>query len=316
MTSPARIDTHQHVIPSAYRKLLHSRSLPPGSWPAQAWDPQIAIARMDLESIATGILSISAPGVHLAGDAEGRALAREVNEYGAELVKDRPDRFGHFASLPLPDVDGAVAEAAYALDELHADGVVLLSNAGGQYLGEKAYEPMWAELDARSAVVFIHPTEPPLQRLDGLPSPLLDYAFDITRTAVHMVANGVMSRHTRMKVILSHGGGFLSYAAYRLTGAAQFNPGTTPNGIMTDMKRFYFDTALFSSPSELPSLLAFADPARITFGSDFPLAPAIHQFNAWLDEYPLDDNQRMAINRGNAEALFPRLAAAKPRSTL
>ncbi len=70
---------------------------------------------MDRESIATGILSLSAPGVHLADDAEGRVLARDVNEYGAELVKSRPDRFGQFACIPLPDVDGALAEVVYAL---------------------------------------------------------------------------------------------------------------------------------------------------------------------------------------------------------
>jgi len=308
MSSIARIDTHQHLIPPFYRKLLDDRGLTAGGWPTPAWDEQAAIAMMDRESIVTGVLSLSAPGVHLGDDAEGRTLARQVNEYHANLVKSRPDRFGQFACLPLPDVDGAVAEARYALDELHADGVVLLSNAGGKYLGDSNFEPLWAELNARSAVVFIHPTEPPIEMLKGLPSPLLDYPFDTTRTAVHMIVNGVMSRYTNIKVILSHGGGFLPYAAYRFTGAAPFNPGTTPEGIMSDMKRFYFDTALSSSPTALPSLLAFADPTRITFGSDFPFAPISHEFNAALDAYPLNEKQRYAINRGNAETLFPRLA--------
>lgn len=265
---------------------------------------------MDSQAIATGILSLSAPGVHLASDVEGRALARQVNEYHADLVRSRPDRFGQFACVPLPDIDGSVAEATYALDELHADGVVLLSNAAGRYLGDPDFEPLWAELDARAAVVFIHPTEPPVPMLKGLPSPLVDYPFDTTRTAIHMVANGVTSRHTRIKVILSHAGGFLPYAAYRFVGAAQFNPGTTSEGIMADMKRFYFDTALSSTPAALPSLLAFADPTHITFGSDFPFAPDSHQFTAELDIYPLDEDLRRAINRGNAEKLFPRLASA------
>lgn len=310
MTSVARIDTHQHLIPPAYRKLLDDRGLTAGGWPTPNWDPQAAISMMDGQSIATGILSLSAPGVHLANDAEGRNLARQVNEYHAELVKSRPDRFGQFACIPLPDVDGSVAEAVYALDELHADGVVLMSNAGGKYLGDKDFELLWAELDARAAVVFIHPTEPPIQMLKGLPSPLLDYPFDTTRTALHMVTNGVMSRHTRIKVILSHGGGFLPYAAFRFLGASQFNPGTTPEGILADMKRFYFDTALSSTPVGLPSLLAFADPTHITFGSDFPYASTTvsRMFTAGLDAYPLDEKQRYAINRGNAEKLFPRLA--------
>jgi predicted TIM-barrel fold metal-dependent hydrolase len=305
-----RIDTHQHVLPPFYRAVLDASGASAGGWVTPPWDADGAIAMMDDASIATGILSLSAPGPHLANDDDGRVLARRVNEFCAELVKERPDRFGLFACVPLPDVDGAVAEAAYALDELRADGIVLLSNAGGMYLGDRSFEPLWAALDARAAVVFIHPTEPPIAMLPGLPSPLVDFPFDTTRTALHLVANGVLTRHTRVRVILSHGGGFLPYAASRFVGAAQFNPDVTARGIMTDMKRFYFDTALSSSPSGMPSLLAFADPSRITFGSDFPYAPAVtrQRFAGWLDEYPLHDAQRYAIERGNAEALFPRLA--------
>jgi predicted TIM-barrel fold metal-dependent hydrolase len=312
MTSPARIDVHQHLLPPAYRQLLDDRGLTSGGWPTPDWDPDSAIAMMDRRSIATGVLSISAPGTHLGDDTEARTLARDVNEYVAELVRNRPDRFGQFASIPLPDVDGAVAEAVYALDELHADGVVLMSNAHGRYLGDKAFEPLWAELDARAAVVFIHPTEPPLPTLSGLPSPVLDYPFDTTRTALHMAVNGVMSRHTRIKVILSHAGGFLPYAAKRFTFAAQFNPGTTVEGIMTDLRRFYFDTAL-STPTALPSLLAFAAPGHILYGSDYPFCSEEWgvQFDAGLDGYQdFPPGQLQAVNRGNAEPLFPRLAGA------
>lgn len=129
---------------------------------------------MDHRSIATGILSISSPGTHFGDDAEARAITRDVNEYSAELTKDRPDRFGFFASLPLPDIEGAITETSYALDELHANGVALLSNYYGRYLGHKEFEPLWAELDTRAAVVFIHPTAPPMPMLEGMPSSLLD----------------------------------------------------------------------------------------------------------------------------------------------
>lgn len=307
-----RIDVHQHLIPANYRKLLDERGLSAGGWPTPAWDPSSALAMMDRRAIGTGVLSLSAPGVHFGDDTEARALARSVNEYGAELVKDRPDRFGQFAAIPLPDVDAAVDEAVYALDELHADGVVLLSNAHGRYLGEKDFEPLWAELDARSAVVFIHPTAPQLPMLDGLPSPLLDFPFDTTRTALHLVANGVMSRYTRLKVILSHAGGFLPYAAVRFAGAAQFVPGTTPEGILTDLRRFYFDTALSSTPYALPSLLAFAAPGHVLYGSDWPFAAEEWGvgFDAGLDGYAgWRPGQLEDVNRTNAEALFPRLAA-------
>ncbi|MEU6356306.1 amidohydrolase family protein [Streptomyces sp. NPDC047072] len=311
MTSPYRIDVHQHLVPPAYRDVMDRHGATAAGWPTPAWDGNSALAVMDRRSIATGVLSISSPGTHFGDDTEARAVARTVNEYAAELARDRPDRFGFFASLPLPDVDGALAEATYALDDLHADGVVLLSNVRGRYLGDKEYEPLWAELDAREAVVFIHPDAPPLPLLEGMPGPLLDFPYDTTRTAVHMTLNGVMSRHTRMKVILSHAGGFLPYAAWRFTGGAQFNPGTTPLGILTDLQRFYFDTALSSTPAALPSLLAFAAPGHILYGSDFPFAPEETGtlLDSLLDGYDgFGPGQLDAIDRGSAEALFPRLA--------
>ncbi|QHC31866.1 MULTISPECIES: amidohydrolase family protein [unclassified Streptomyces] len=313
MAASRRIDVHQHLIPGAYREVMERHGATAAGWPTPAWDAESAIAMMDRRSIATGVLSVSSPGTHFGDDAEARAVTRSVNEYGAELVKDRPDRFGLFASLPLPDVDGALAEAAYALDELRADGVVLMSNAHGRYLGDKEFAPLWEELDARGAVVFIHPTGSALPMLDGLPGPVVDFPFDTTRTALHMAVNGVMSRHTRMKVILSHAGGFLPYAAWRFTAGAQFNPGTTPEGILADLRRFYFDTALSASPSALPSLLAFAAPGHVLYGSDWPFAAEEYGtvFDSMLDGYDGYEPGRLdAINRGSAEALFPRLRAA------
>ncbi|OIK27446.1 amidohydrolase family protein [Streptomyces malaysiense] len=313
MVASRRIDVHQHLVPGAYREVMERHGATAAGWPTPAWDAQSAIAMTDRRSIATGVLSVSSPGTHFGDDTEARAVARSVNEYGAELVKDRPDRFGIFASLPLPDVDGALAEAAYALDELHADGVVLMSNVHGRYLGDKEFVPLWEELDARGAVVFVHPTGSALPMLDGLPGPVVDFPFDTTRTALHMTLNGVMSRYTRMRVILSHAGGFLPYAAWRFTLGAQFSPGATPEGVLAGLRRFYFDTALSASPSALPSLLAFAAPGHVLYGSDPPFAAEEHGklFDSMLDGYDgYEPGQLDAINRGDAEVLFPRLGAA------
>jgi 6-methylsalicylate decarboxylase len=186
---------------------------------------------MDELGIATGIMSVSAPGTHFGDDAQARELSRANNEFVAEVVKDRPSRFGLFASLPLPDVDGAAAEAVYALDSLRADGVVLMANARGRYLGDPAFEPLWAELDSRGAVVFIHPTEMPLPMLSGAPAPIVDFPFDTTRTAVDMAMAGVLTRYPNMKVILSHAGGALPYLAHRVAVTASVvNPPGLPRG--------------------------------------------------------------------------------------
>ncbi|MET8745603.1 amidohydrolase family protein [Streptomyces sp. NPDC004728] len=313
MDFPARIDVHHHIVPPVWAETLAERGMNSGGWAIPAWSPESAIAMMDEQGIATGIMSVTSPGVYLGDDADARDLARTVNEYSAEAVKDRPDRFGHFASIPLPDTDAAVAEAAYALDVLGADGVVLMSNAHGKYLGDPDFEPLWTELDRRAANVFIHPAQPPMTLLPGTPAPLVDYVFDTTRTAVDMVLNGVMDRYRNVRVILSHGGGFLPYAAYRFSGVIPTVVGQDRKAedALRDLKRFYFDTALTASPSALPALLAFAEPGHVLYGSDWPFAPqeAGSYYNYFLETYPdFTPGQAQAIDRGNAEALFPRFA--------
>ncbi|MFJ3922170.1 amidohydrolase family protein [Streptomyces sp. NPDC090022] len=312
MTDAARIDVHQHLIPPDRGRAMAERAAALG-WPAPAWDGPGAIAMMDRRSIATGVLSFPAPLAAPDDTAGARDGARRVNEYTAEVVKDRPDRFGHFAALPLPDVDGALAEAAHALDVLHADGVIVLSNTGGRYLGDPAFEPLWAELDARAAVVLVHPTAPPGEPVPGLPGPLVDFPYDTARTALHLAVHGVPRRYPNLKLILPHAGGFLPYAAQRFAVVARLHAGLTPEGLLEDLRRFYFDTALSAGPAALPSLTAFAAPGHILYGSDFPMLPEEWGtgFDAGLDAYPHgDDGQLHAINRGNAELLLPRLARA------
>jgi predicted TIM-barrel fold metal-dependent hydrolase len=91
--------------------------------PFPKWSPKEALATMDRLGVETAFLSISSPGVHFGDDAAARTIARQVNEEGARLVREYPDRFGFFASTPVPDVEGAIAEVRYAIEQLGADGV-------------------------------------------------------------------------------------------------------------------------------------------------------------------------------------------------
>ncbi|MCB5178774.1 amidohydrolase family protein [Streptomyces antimicrobicus] len=310
MSGCVRIDVHQHVVPPGRARAIADRAAALG-WPVPAWDRRSALAMMDRRSIATGILSYAAP-LAAPGDVAGaRAAAREVNDFTAEEVKDRPDRFGHFAVLPLPDVEGALAEAVRALDELAADGVMVLSNAEGRYLGDREFEPLWAELEGRGAVVLVHPTAPPGPMVPGLPSPLVDFPSDTARTALHLALAGVPGRFPRLKIILPHAGGFLPYAAHRFAAAARLRPDAEPGDLLADLRRFYFDTAFCAGPASLPSLLAFAAPGHVLYGSDFPMVPEdwCSGFDDDLDAYPhWQDGQLHAVHRANAERLLPRLA--------
>ncbi|MEO2217737.1 amidohydrolase family protein [Chromobacterium vaccinii] len=313
MTATQRIDVHQHVVPPFWADALPAHGGDPSGWKSPEWSPQSAIAFMDNQGIATGVLSLTAPGVQGWSGQSKRDMARRVNEYTAGLVEQRPDRFGNFATVPLPDIEGSLREIEFAFDALKADGVVLLSNYHGQYLGDPAFEPMWAELNRRRATVFIHPGKPAIDAIAGMPGPLVDYPFDTTRTAVQMVLNGTLARHPDVNVILSHAGGFLPYASHRFAELAQSVRHDVPatEELLRLFQRFYFDTALASSPAALPSLTAFAGVSHILYGSDYPYAPAAvgASFTAQLDACAeLSATEHAAINRRNALALFPRLA--------
>jgi aminocarboxymuconate-semialdehyde decarboxylase len=316
MSSTHRIDVHQHVVPALYAEELASHGGDPSGSATPSWSPESAIAFMDSQQITTGILSVTTPSVVGWAPAARRQMARRINEYTADLVTQRPDRFGNFATLPLPDIDGALAEADYALGTLHADGVVLMASYAGKYLGDPAFEPLWAELDRRHAVAFEHPGDtpgqPPMPPAAGVAPPMADFPFETTRTAVQLVLNGVLDRHPGVRIILSHAGGFLPYASLRFAELARvFDPGAvSSDAILASLRRFYFDTALSSGPA-LPALMAFASPGHVLFGTDFPYDHGVSAaFTAALDSADsLTADDQTAISHGNAQALFPRLAA-------
>ena len=305
-----RIDIHTHLIPPFWAEELKSHGGDPSGWGSPEWSPEKLLQFMDDEEIAVSILSLTAPGIEGWQGAERIDIARRINDYGAELVRAHPDRFGYLATLALPDVDAGLVELARALDDLGADGIVLHSNFDGIYLGDNAFEPVWAELDRRSAVVFVHPTTSPgIRVLNGQPSPLEDYPADTTKCAVDLVASGTVTRFPSVKIVLSHGGGFLPYAATRFAELlASLEKHRSADTLLAEMKSFYFDTAL-AAPSGLPSLLAFAAPGRVYFGTDYPYASekVSKTFTKNLDAYEhFQADDLLAINRG-AKALFPRL---------
>src|SRR5690349_4330908 len=181
--SPTRIDVHHHLFPPAFVAALveHEHYLARGV--ARHWTPQTSLDDMDAAGIATAFTSITAPGLALVARERLRAITRDCNEFGARMVADHPRRFGHFASVPLPNVDDALREIAYALDELGADGIALLTNHDGKWLGDPAFAPVMDELDRRRAVVYVHPTVADCCRnlLPGIADWVLEYPIDTTR---------------------------------------------------------------------------------------------------------------------------------------
>jgi len=211
--SRRRVDVHAHFLPEVYRRALAEAGIdrPDGIKAVPTWSEQLALDTMDRLDIEVAMLSISSPGVNLGDDQAARALARAVNEEAAALRDRHPGRFGFFASLPLPDVSGAVAELRHSLDVLGADGVVVETNAAGTYLGDPTVEPLYAELSARSCVLFVHPTTPHCAEHLALsyPRPMLEFMFEITRSITDMVLSGALQRHPDMRVLVPHAGAAL-----------------------------------------------------------------------------------------------------------
>jgi predicted TIM-barrel fold metal-dependent hydrolase len=169
---------------------------------------------MDRNHIEMAVTSLSAPATHFGDDRAAQELARRCNEFSADLVRTHPSRFGTFATLPMPFVEGTVEEAVYALDTLNADGLVLLSsNNDGSYLGDARFDPLMAVLNERDAVVFVHPAIPVIaDRIDvKIPAFAMEFTFDTTRAIFNLVFNGTMERYPRIKWVVAHAGGTVPY---------------------------------------------------------------------------------------------------------
>lgn len=213
------IDVHSHMVPDFYlREAIASGIVFPDGMPKwPSWSVGEHLQMMDGCGIDSAILSVSSPGVHFGDDGKAADLARRVNDFGAGVVASEP-RLGFFASLPLPNVVGSTAEAIRALDRLGADGVTVMSNAGGMYLGNAVLTPLLAALDERSAVVFVHPTSPPNAAAVSLgrPAPMIEFLFDTARTVVDLILLGVVDRFPNIRWVFTHGGGVLPLLADRV----------------------------------------------------------------------------------------------------
>ncbi|KAG2164238.1 hypothetical protein JADG_003977 [Aureobasidium aubasidani] len=296
-----KIDTHHHFVPDFYAQAVESAGGDPSGWPTPKWSPAASESIMEQLGVKTTILSLTAPGACMLEGQKSFDLARRCNEYCSELRDKSSRKWGFFAALPsLLNTEAALAEIAYALDVLHADGVTLFTRygTGNTYLGHADIEPIWKELDRRQAVVFVHPTHPvdTTKVNESMPQPLIDYPHETTRTATDMIIAGTRRKYPGCKVILSHAGGALPYLIERISNGSKHG-----QQAMADFKSFYYDLALSSSPSVLQLLLTM---------SDFPYAPplSIEAFAEKLENFEMDSKLKSKIKYGNALALLPRLA--------
>ncbi|KAK2040031.1 amidohydrolase [Colletotrichum somersetense] len=311
-SSTAKIDTHAHFLPDFYAQALRDAGHLPGpdGMPGiPEWSPEAHLSFMESQNIEKSYLSVSSPGVYLSVPSRSAtekaiSLARKVNEYASRLKAEHPDKFGFFASLPLPDVAASVDEITYCFTQLDPkpDGVVLMSNAYGLYFGDPAMDPVYKALDALNATVFEHPTVPCTEhnhqqyQIDGADSgitpnewmalnrpvdarqgraPTIDFPFETARSFADLFYSAVPTRFPNIEWIMPHAGGGLVPTLDRIVGFASPELNLTEASMKAALERsFYFDLAgPWPVTSAIPALMRWVSHEKIVWGSDVPFTP-------------------------------------------
>jgi predicted TIM-barrel fold metal-dependent hydrolase len=296
-----RVDFHVHVITPGYEE-----TLPPFPRPPQPVDGYRRF--MERYGIDAAVLSMGG-----ALEARSASAARTGNEELAELVRAEPGRFGALAVVPFTadDPEVAAAEIGYALDTLGLDGVALFSNHAGSYLGDPAWDVVFAELDRRGAYAFVHPATPPTGLvLPQYPRWHFEYPFDTTRALVNLIYTGTLERYPSVRLQFAHLGGASLFLAHRIASIEEREPEKAtraPAGALEYLRRQYYDTGLSNNTAALASTLAVTTLDHVVFGSDWPYLALPPGSDPSEDFHRLDPADRAKIDAGNAGALVPRL---------
>ncbi len=306
----SRIDVHHHFLAPSHREILARNR---GGAALPNWTVEGSLADMDKSGIATAMLSIMQPGVWFGDVEQSRKLARGCNEFAAKLVQDHRGRFGMFACIAPPDVDGSLREIEYALDTLKADGIALLTSYHDQYLGDPAFLPVFEELNRRKAVVYVHPTTPDCCRalIKGIPPSTIEYATDTTRTISSLIfgQGGTAFTCPGIRFIWSHSGGTLPFLTGRLIRlASERKDARMPDGPIPILQRFFYEVAQGNTPGQLAALMKLVSVSQVMFGTDYPFRPGQEAVDG-VANYGFSVADRHAIESGNAHKLLARLKA-------
>jgi 6-methylsalicylate decarboxylase len=313
------IDTHHHIYPPRYvdanlqRLRADTRTLPATAY--TSWSPKWALEQMDKANVRAAVVSMTSPGVWWNNGQEARMWARECNEFGAGMVRDFPGRFGMFAALPLPDIEGSLHEIAYALDTLKLDGIGLLTSYAGKPLGDASFAPVFDELNRRDVAVFVHPTMSCCgMSIPGVDAPTVDFPTDTTRTITSLAFGGAFARYPNIKFIFSHGGGTMPMIIQRFASAMRnFTPDELqkilPDGFEATIKRQFYDIASVAmNPGGMAAVFNVIPISQLFYGSDAPFGSTM-VIAERLAKFDLSAAAIKAIRRENALQLFPRFAA-------
>ena len=312
-----RIDLHHHYCSPewfAYLTEHHETSYPfPGNKRLSTWSAAAGVEAMDEGGVQTAVLSTTTPGVWFGNDADARRMARNMNDYGANIVREYKGRYGLFGCLPLPDIEASLQEIPYVMDTLKADGIGVLSSYGTKWLGDPSFGPVWSELNRRKAVVFSHATAPECCRtvMPGFDPTTIEFNTDTARTIINLIETGTAERYPDIRFIFSHAGGTIAALAGRYLGAqvarATLASEVPFNTKLGQLRRFYYDTAGSANAVNMQALKMIVPPSQIVLGTDFPwFTPAT--ILAGLADAGLSSEELRGIDYENALRILPQYA--------
>ena len=315
------IDTHHHFYPRPYQKAWadwEDQRKIPHLGVQLAWSRDQDIEAMDKDGVTTSIVTTSilslasTPGTWFdAGAQAAHDMARSCCDFAAEMVRDKPGRYGLFAPLSMLDIDATIKEIEYAFDSLKADGVNLQTNYGDRWLGDPTYLPVFEELNRRKAVVYVHPLVASCcggLNVGAFPA-VIEVPHDTTRTIMSLLHSGTFAQRRDIKWLFSHAGGTIPMLAGRIESffnRAGNHDRFAPDGIEAEFRRLYYDTANATHPASMAALTSLVPMSQITYGSDYPYYPLNQIENL---RHRLSPQDVAAISSGNAMRLPPRLSA-------
>jgi len=310
---PMRIDVHAHHYDEAFANGMeaHGSNFRGGlTAPGAGVTLDQRLDLMDDAGIDAQVLCVGAQQPYLPDASKATASAQFANDYYKNIADTYTHRFAVFGCVPLPHVDQAIAEAGRCLDELGLSGINLGCSIGDQPLDEPAFEPFWAEMNRRKAVIFLHPLGAGGRMLDnyGL-TWMVGGCFEDTTAGLRLSMSGLASRHRDVQIIIPHLGGTLPFLWQRLEDSAQrardSEGGASQEGPAAALKRMYYDT-VNETPAALRCTCDAVGASHVLLGTDWPYlaGPKFKRCVTYVEESNLPAADVNAILDENAQRLL------------
>lgn len=271
------------------------------------------IEDMDRVGIDVEVVSLSTPNVFFARPHQQAEIARIVNDAYAELVAQHPARFKAFASIPMDDPVAALAELDRAINRLKLNGVILLSNIGGNALTAPQYREFFAEANRLKLCILLHPmlpanTEPFREYVLG---PIVGFMFDTTLAVARMCFDGMFKEFPDIRWIVAHLGGAVPYLMERMdNGWRDFPECRAKIDELPSiyLKKLYYDTVNFN-PHMLMMVRDMVGAERMVLGSDYPhLLGSIDRAVSSIEGLDIPETERQRIFAGTAQSILNNLS--------